>query len=99
MFEWPLCSCGDDDLAWPFVLQGEFDDDTLTSVVEYVRSQPPVPAPAFLRQVPAAPIAAIQRRDDAIVVGFRPSEATGTSVWLVRKDGQRVITRSESSIA
>jgi len=25
---------GDDDLAWPFVLQGEFDDDTLISVVE-----------------------------------------------------------------
>ena len=89
---------GDDDLGWPFVLQGEFDDDTLISVVEFVRSQPPIPMPAFLRQVPAAPIVGIQRRDDAIVVGFRRSEAEGDSVWLVRKDGRWVITRSESSI-
>lgn len=89
----------EDDLGWPFVLQGEFDDDTLISVVEFIRSQPPVPIPAFIRKVPAAPIAGIQRRDDAIVVGLRTSEATGSSVWLVRKDGQWVITRSESSIA
>ena len=87
------------DLGWPFILEGEFDDDTLISVVEFVRSQPGIPVPAFLRKVPAAPIAGIQRRDDAIVVGLRTGEATGSSVWLVRKDGQWMITRSESSIA
>jgi hypothetical protein len=87
------------DPGWPFALQGEFDDDTLISVVEFIRSQPPIPMPAFIRKVPAAPIAGILRRDDAIVVGLRTSEATGSSVWLVRKDGQWVITRSESSIA
>jgi hypothetical protein len=89
----------DDDIAWPFVLQGEFDDDTLISVVEFVRSQPLIPFSAFLRQVPAAPISGIQRRDDAIVVGFRRSEWENDAVWMVRKDGQWVITRSESSIA
>jgi hypothetical protein len=90
---------GDDDVGWPFVLQGEFDDDTLISIVEFVRSQPPIPFPAFLRQIPAAPISGIQRRDDAIVVGFRRSDSEGDAVWMVRKDGQWVITRSESSIA
>ena len=87
------------DLGWPFVLQGEFDDDTLISVVEFIRSQPPIPMPAFIRKVPAAPIGGIQRHDDAIVVGLRTGEGTSSSVWLVRKDGQWVITRSESSIA
>ena len=87
------------DLGWPFILDGEFDDDTLISVVEFIRSQPVIPVPAFLRQVPAAPITGIQRRDDAIVVGLRTGEAMGSSVWLVRKDGQWVITRSETSIA
>ena len=88
----------ENDVSWPFVVQGEFDDDTLISVVEFIRSQPPVPVPAFLRSVPAAPIAGIQRLDDAIVVGLRTSEATSSSVWLVRNDGQWVITRSDSAI-
>ena len=87
------------DLSWPFILSGEFDDDTLISVVEFIRSQPPIPVPAFLKSVPPVPIAGIARRDDAIVVGLRPSEAEGHSVWLVRKDGRWVITRSESSVA
>jgi hypothetical protein len=54
--------------------------------------------PAFRRQVSAAPIASIERLDDAIIIGLRTGEATGDSVWLVRRDGQWVITRSESSI-
>ena len=87
------------DLGWPFILDGEFDDDALISVVEFIRSQPVIPVPGFLRQVPAAPITGIQRRDDAIVAGLRTGEAMGSSVWLVRKDGQWVITRSETSIA
>ncbi len=89
---------GDDDPGWPFVVQGEFDDDTLISLVEFVRSQPPIPMPAFLRQVHAVPITTIQRRDDAIVVSFRSKDAEGDHVWLVRKGGQWVITRSESFI-
>jgi hypothetical protein len=88
----------DDDLAWPFVVQGEVDDDTLLTVVAFVRSRPPVPMPAFLRRIPAAPITRIQRRDDAIVVSFRRNEAEGDSVWLVRQGGRWVITHSESFI-
>jgi hypothetical protein len=90
---------GEDDLGWPFTVQGEFDDDTLISIVEFIRSQPLIPMPALLQRVPAVPIVGIQRRDDAIVVGLRVGDGRSDSVWLVRKDGQWVIARSESSIA
>ena len=90
---------GEHDLGWPFIVQGELDDDTLISVVEFIRSQPPIPVPAFLKSVPAEPIAVVARRDDAIVVALRPHEEMGHRVWLVRKDGRWVITRSETSIA
>jgi len=86
-------------IDWPFIVQGEFDDDTLISIVEFIRSLPPIPVPAFLKSVPPVPIRAIARRDDAIVVGLRPiEEAMGHAVWLVRKDGRWVITRSETSV-
>jgi hypothetical protein len=88
------------DLGWPFMVRGEFDDETLISIVEFIRSQPPIPVPAFLKSVPSLPIVGIARGDDAIVVGLRPrDEAMGHAVWLVRKDGRWVITRSETSIA
>jgi hypothetical protein len=86
------------DIDWPFIVEGEFDDDTLISVVEFIRFQPGIPMPAFRQKVSAAPISAIVRRDNAVVVGLRTSEDTGDRVWLVRRDGQAVITRSESWI-
>jgi len=88
----------ENDLDWPFIVRGEFDDDTLISIVEFIRSQPPIPVPAFLKSVPSVPIAGITRGDDAIVVGLRPHEEMGHGVWLVRKDGRWVITRSETSV-
>jgi hypothetical protein len=91
---------GENDLGWPFIVRGEFDDDTLISIVEFIRSQPPISVPAFLKRVPADPIAGIARDGDAIVVGLRPrEEAMGHAVWLVKKDGSWVITRSETSVA
>jgi hypothetical protein len=27
---------GEDDLGWPFIVQGEFDDDTLVSIVTFI---------------------------------------------------------------
>jgi hypothetical protein len=90
---------GEHDLDWPFIVRGEFDDDTLISIVEFIRSQPPIPVPALLKSVPPVPIAGIARRDDTIEVGLRPREDMGHAVWLVRKDGRWVITRSETSVA
>jgi len=88
----------DSDIDWPFIVEGEFDDDTLISVVEFIRSQPGIPMPAFRQKVSAAPISHIARRDDSVVVALRTSEDTGDRVWLARRDGQWVITRSESWI-
>lgn len=85
-----------DDLDWPFILNGDFDDDTLVSVVEFLRSQPPIPLPAFRKSVPAAPISSIAHRDDGIVVSLRPLEDMGDAIWLVKKGAQWVITRSET---
>jgi hypothetical protein len=87
------------DTDWPFIVEGEFDDDTLISIVEFIRSKPPVPMPAFRKEVAAAPIVAVVRREDAIIVGQRTSEATGDAIWLARKNGQWIITRFQSSIA
>jgi hypothetical protein len=86
-----------DDLSWPFRIDGEFDDDTLISVVEFIRSQPPIPG-AFRTTVPAAPISVIARRDEAIIVALRPHEEMGHGVWLVRKNQSWVITRFETSV-
>ena len=88
----------DSDIDWPFVVVGEFDDATLISVVEFIRSQPAIPMPAFRNKMPAAPISHIARRDDSVVVALRNSEDTGDRVWLARRDGQWVITRFESWI-
>jgi hypothetical protein len=86
------------DINWPFHVEGELDDDTLISIVQFIRTQPRVPMPAFLRQVPAWPIYGIARRDDGIQVGFQRTEATGDTVWLAKKNGRWVITRSASSV-
>lgn len=86
------------DIDWPFTVEGEFDDDTLFSIVEFIRSSPRVPMPAFAQQVSGAPISVIARLDDGILVAQRTSEWTGDRFWLNRKNGQWVITRSESWI-
>jgi hypothetical protein len=86
------------DIDWPFRVEGEFDDGTLISIVEFIRSKPRVPVPAFAQEVSGAPISVIARVDDGIIVAQRTSEWTGDRFWLNRKNGQWVITRSESWI-
>lgn len=90
---------GESDIDWPFALEGEFDDDTLISIVEFIRSKPRITMPAFRKEVSGAPISGIARRDDAIVVALRTGDLTGDRVWLARKNGQWVITKHESWIA
>jgi hypothetical protein len=80
-------------------VEGEFDDDTLISIVDFIRSQPRIPMPAFRKEVIGAPISFIGHRDDAIYLALRTSEWTGDEVWLTRKNGQWVITKFESWIA
>ena len=91
------------DLSWPFVVEGEIDDKTLTSLVTFVRSRPALPgvregqAP---REVPRAPLSGVWRRSDEFVVGLRLStDAEAFSVTVIEKDGQWVVTKWHRSIA
>jgi hypothetical protein len=60
----PKDSNSEGDIDWPFRVEGEFDDGTLISIVEFIRSKPRVPVPAFAQQVSGAPISVIARVDD-----------------------------------
>lgn len=65
---------GDQDLAWPFAVDGGIDDETLISLVTFVRSRPPIPgvpegqAP---RQVASAPLFVVRRLGDQFMVVLR----------------------------
>jgi hypothetical protein len=85
------------------VVHGEIDDETLISLVTFVRSKPQLPdvregqAP---REVPSAPLSGVRRLSDHFYVGLRlrgDSETFG--VALIRKDGQWVITKWNWAIA
>lgn len=91
------------DLGWPFVVDGEIDDETLISLVTFVRSRPQLPgvreglAP---REVPSAPLSGVWRLSDHFYVGLRlRGDAETFGVALIRKDGQWVILKWNWSIA
>lgn len=89
------------DISWPFVLLDEIDDETLISVVAFVRSRPAIPGlpeAAAPRNVSNAPIAGVAREDDSLIVALRTSEATGERVTVTRRSGEWVITHFESWI-
>ena len=88
----------DQDIGWPFVVDGELDDSTLISIVAFIRSRPPIPdrpAGTSPREVGNAPISVIARRDTGIVVALRTGEATGMRVTVVRRGQQWVIVNHE----
>jgi hypothetical protein len=97
---------GEQDLAWPFTVDGEIDDETLVSLVTFLRARPPIPgvpegqAP---REVVSAPLSVIARRGDQFIAAFRtgPSgeDAAVFRVWLIRKDGKWLITKWDAAVA
>lgn len=91
------------DPAGPFAVDGEIDDETLISLVSFVRSRPQIPgvphgqAP---REVPRAPLSAVWRQGDQFLVGLRLREdAEGFGITLIRKGGQWVVTKWNWSVA
>jgi hypothetical protein len=88
---------GERDLAWPFAVLGHIDDETLISLVTFVRSRPSlpdIPEGAAPRQVPNAPLSGVWRQGDQFVVALRlrgDAETFGVTVirsgerWLVTK--------------
>ena len=94
---------GEQDLAWPFAVDGEIDDETLISLVTFVRSRPPlpdIPAGAGPREVPSAPLSGVWRQDDQFVVGLRLRDwAERFQVTLVREGGRWRVAKWAWSIA
>ena len=94
---------GEQDLAWPFAVEGEIDDETPISLVTFVRSRPPIPgvpegqAP---REVASAPLSTVRRRGDQFIVALRLREdAFVFRVTLVREAGRWLVTKWDSSVA
>jgi hypothetical protein len=85
------------DLVWPFAVNGEIDDETLISLVTFVRSRPPIPGVpegAAPREVVSAPLSGVWRRVDQFIVAVRGRDnAEVLRVTLVRKDGRWLVTK------
>lgn len=83
------------DVAWPFAVDGEIDDETLIGLVTFVvRSRPAIPgvpegqAP---REVVRAPLSGVWRRGDQFIVALRLREGAEVfGVTVIKKDGQWV---------
>jgi hypothetical protein len=83
------------DINWPFATQGEIDDETLISVIAFIRSRPAIPGlpdAAAHRNVSGAPIAVVARENDNLVVTLRTGAYSGETVTVSRTAGQWVIT-------
>lgn len=83
------------DIDWPFTVHGEFDNDTLISLIEFIRSGPRlpmVPEGQVPRQLRRAPVSVVARRDDSILVGLRTGDLQGENITVVRRNGEWVIT-------
>jgi len=92
----------ENDLAWPFAVVGGLDDETLISLVRFVRSRPPIPgvpesqAP---REVVSAPLSVVARMGDQFIAAFRTGNAAVFRVWLIRKDGTWLVTKWDAAVA
>ena len=99
----PSAIADEQDLALPFEVDGEIDDETLISLVTFVRSRPPLPRVAenqSPRDVPRAPLSGVWRRGNEFVVGLRMrTDAEAFSVTVIKKNGQWVVTKWHWSIA
>jgi hypothetical protein len=103
----PLGGRGDEiaseyDLAWPFEVDGEIHDETLISLVTFVRSRPPIPGVPegqYPREVVSAPLYGVRRRGDQFIAAFRTGDASVFRVTLIRKNGKWLVTKWDASVA
>jgi hypothetical protein len=94
---------GEQDVTWPFAVDGEIDDETLISLVTFVRSRPAlpgVPEGQAPREVVRAPLSGVWRRGDQFIVALRlREEAEVFRVTVIKKDGQWAVAKWDWSIA
>jgi hypothetical protein len=82
----------------PFVVDGEFDDQTLLRVVALIRRSPPGPPlpnglPSDTKVNGSLPISSIRRIDNKIEVTLNSADDRGESVTLENRNGEFVILR------
>jgi len=90
---------GDLDPTWPFVVSSELDDETLVSLISFIRSSPRIP------QVPEdqaprnvygdRPVSAVVQKGESVVVTIKLRELQGHTITLVRVNGEWKITSAQ----
>lgn len=86
------------DVHRPFVVEGEFDDQTLLGVVALIRRSPPAPPlpnglPSGVRVNGSLQISSVRRIDGRIEVRLNSGDYQGESVTLENRNGEFVIVR------
>jgi hypothetical protein len=85
------------DIGRPFTTEGDIDDETLLSLVAFIRSNPGIPGVpegAAPRQVDGQwPVSSIQRRDGMFVVTLQTGSATGHTITLERRERRWIILK------
>ena len=82
------------DLGWPFAVRGQIDDETLISLVAFVRSRPAlpdVPEGSAPREVVSWPLSVIVRQGDQFIAALRNGGAEVFRVTVIKKDGRWVL--------
>jgi hypothetical protein len=80
------------DIGWPFIVDGQFDDETLLSIVAFIRTRPRVSDRPDSVPMSGAPVSSIVRRDNEVVVTTRTGELQGEQAILVRRGEQWILT-------
>jgi hypothetical protein len=89
------------DLGWPFAVRGEIDDETLISLVAFVRSRPAlpdVPEGSAPREVKSWPLSVIGRQGDQFIAALRNGGAEVFRVTVITKDGRWVVAKWDWSV-
>ena len=81
------------DIGWPFIVDGQFDDETLLSIVAFIRTRPRLSETPEGVAMSDAPISSIVLRNNEVVITTRTGELQGERVTLVRRGDQWVMTR------
>jgi hypothetical protein len=84
------------DIHRPFLVEGEFDDQTLLGVVALIRTSPPAPPlpnglPSAVRVNGSLQISSVRRIDSRIEVRLNRGDYDGESVTLENQNGEFVI--------
>ena len=86
---------GDLNPTWPFLISGDFDDETLVVLVAFIRASPRIPGvreDQGPRNVAGdKPLSSVVRKGNSVIVNIKIQELQGQTVTLERRDTNWVI--------